>query len=387
MALRLAAWSWFGDALVKAVVFLGLACAPALGRTWVASPDGSSGDGLLAEIIPVYADGDSIECLPGEHVWDQQDAPLERSVTIFGVSSGEVRVTGEWFAFRDCDFLVVEDLALVRIVSGGGTHGVKRVTIRGVELAETPVRLAITFGEIGILDGCTIRDNVADVLGGIAFGRMDWVEVTDCVFLRNQSEVGSPYDECACGGGALLIDSGTNAVIRGCAFVGNTGNAGCAMYQGVETGDLLFEENVVVGNIDQTAAVVVNGSGESQIIRNNIFADNVGFGLWCGEWTRDFFRVYCNVFWQNRGFGGDGARDQNNWYGLFSARGFEGNSDFYSRVVDPQFCPEDSYGLAKESPLWLLTEPCTAVPGTGKGCGVDPVVRMSWGQMKSLFGR
>lgn len=376
--------------LTSLLVVLGLAHAPALGRTWVASPDGTTGDGSLVDILPIYADGDSIRCLSGEHQWDQGEAPLERSVTIYGDAKESVTLSGEWFSFINCDSLVVKELALRRFgTKGGGISRVRSVSFKDVEIAESR-RFSVSIGDRATFSDCVIRDNTSTAEGvstGIAFANMEQVSVQDCVFSGNQSAVGSPDDECACGGVSLAIHRSTNTTVTRCIFVGNRGNSGCAMYQHPEAGDLLFEHNVIVGNTDQTAAVVVNGSGASQIIRNNIFADNVGYGLWCGEWTIYTFRVYCNAFWQNQGFGYPGSQDQNNWYGLITARGLEGDTDFYSRVVDPLFCPGDSYGLSEESPLLTPMEPCTVVPGTGNDCIVDPVIRESWGGLKSRFGK
>ena len=40
------------------------------GRTWIASPDGSSGDGLLADILDQAAEADSVRLLGGLHTWE-----------------------------------------------------------------------------------------------------------------------------------------------------------------------------------------------------------------------------------------------------------------------------------------------------------------------------
>lgn len=387
---RRRAGSWSFARVFPFIVVMALSSAPAQGRTWVASPDGKTGDGRLTTILPVYADGDSIRCLPGEHLWDQGEAPLERSVTIYGEAMESVTLSGEWFSFINCDSLVVKELSLRRFgIKGGGIARVRLVSFSEVKISESR-SFSVTIGERATFSYCVVQDNTSSAEGvstGIEFASMEQVFIRNCVFSGNQSAVGSPDDECACGATSLSIDRDTNATVTGCVFVGNRSNSGCAMYQYAGAGDLLFAHNVVVGNTDQTAAVVVNGSGESQIIRNNIFANNLGYGLWCGDQSSSIFRVYCNAFWQNQGFGYFGSRDQNNWYGLISARGLEGDTDFYSRVVDPLFCPGDSYGLTKESPLLVPIAPCTAVPGTGRNCIVDPVIRESWGSLKSRFGK
>ncbi len=382
-------WWPFMGRLCMGLVILGISSAPGLGRTWIASPYGKTGDGLLSDIFLKYVAGDSIRCLPGEHSWDQGSGARNRSVTIYGDGRDVVTLSGEWFSFRDCDSLIVSSLAFRGFqIQGGGVTRVRSVRFRDVAITESR-NFSVTIGETATFTGCVVRDNVSLMKGGgtgLTFANVDQVYVRDCVFSGNESAIGSPDDECACGETSLTIGRRTNAIVSGCVFVDNRSNSGCAMYQLPESGNLLFEHNVVVRNTDQTAAVVVNGSGESQVIRNNIFADNVGYGLWCGEYTLATFRVYCNAFWQNQGFGYLGSQDQNNWYGLITARGLESDRDFYSRVVDPKFCPGDSYALSDESPLLLPLEPCTAIPGTGRDCIVDPVLQSSWGSLKTRFG-
>lgn len=368
------------------VVISGLAIAPVRARTWTASADGTSGDGSITEILVQYSEGDSIVILPGVHEWIQEGG-LRRSATIIGSGSDEVVLLPNQVAFLDCDYLVIEGVSIRGSKDIHGSQGVDSVVFRGVEFSENQAGIHITQGRYASLTSCVIKDNVVASLAYGAAGLnvvMDRLEVIDCLFSGNVSYIGRPLDEIP-GGAALLIDNPTAAVIRGCVFVGNKSNAGCAVYQETVAGNILFEHNVVVGNEDYSGAVVLNGYGDEQIVRNNIFANNIGFGLWCGDWTPRTFRVYCNVFWQNQGWGGFGAREQNNWYGLLSARGMEGLNDFYSVLEDPKFCQDGSYGLNAESPLWIPSEPCTAVPGTGRDCIVDPVIERSWGGLKQMF--
>jgi hypothetical protein len=118
-----------------------------MGRTWIASPDGKTGDGLLSEILLAYAAGDSIRCLPGEHLWDQGGVPLIRNATIYGDAKESVILSGEWFSFINCDSLVVRDLSLRGFgIKGGGISRVRFVNFSDVEISESQ-SFTVTIGE------------------------------------------------------------------------------------------------------------------------------------------------------------------------------------------------------------------------------------------------
>lgn len=358
----------------------------AAARTWVASPDGTSGDGTVAVVLPQLEYADSLRLLPGDHDWPILVVPP--SMTLIG-DEGSV-VTGEGVQFQDTDFVRIKSVVFARLVHGLALGGLTKATLEDCVYRDCPAAVQVILVDTCEVTRTRFEENQAQSVstpGGLLVGS-GVLRIEQCTFANNRSRLGAPWDEDGIGGGALMVDLDTYATIRGCVFEHNEAGSGSAVHSMAR--EMLFEENTVVGNRDESGAVVIHVTSHEPhrtVIRQNVFADNAAFGLWVGDTVLGIPRVYCNAFWQNNTIGiGDFSERENRQWRAPVAHGYEGETDYHSTHADPMFC--DSLVVHKESDLADQEHPCEPIGGArGFGCVVNPTRSVSWGELKDLLGR
>ena len=355
-------------------------------RTWVASPDGTTGDGAVATILPQMAHGDSLRLLSGEHEWPY--IAIRTGMVLLGDPGGSV--VGEGVVFREAPMLTIKGVEFRQLEKGLQIISTPQVSLDRCAYIECGYQLWVVLAERTQVHRSAFVGNTttSDTDPAALLVSHGDVEIELCTFEGNRSQAGSRWDELESGGGAIRVELETNAVIRECVFLDNVAVSGSAVHS--RAMGFVFEDNTVVGNDCEAGAVVAHPSSEDPdgtLIRQNIFADNGAFGLWIGDNFPGVPRVYCNAFWQNNSImlGDFFAREDSQWRAV-AAHGYEGETDYHSTLADPMFC--DSLVVHKESELARQDHPCTPIGGArGVGCVVDPTRSTSWGQLKDLLGR
>jgi hypothetical protein len=199
-------------------------------------------------------------------------------------------------------------------------------------------------------------------------------EIRRCRFIENSSVNGVPRQ--GYGGGALHVRTADRSEIRitECLFLRNSARSGGAA--SLERTGVFFENNTVIGNEAEDGAVFrteVHGS-----MRDNVFAWNKTNGLYDdgGE------ECMCNAY-----FGNDGWGERGEWWGWCGR-----NEDIYA---DPLFCEPESedYRLQESSPLIPEFFPPEAqncedtIGAFPVGCEPQATLSVTWGRLKSLYGR
>jgi predicted outer membrane repeat protein len=225
----------------------------------------------------------------------------------------------------------------------------------------------------------TFEDNTAEWLGGgaqVELGYRSEVELADCSFFRNHSEIGGGAslglgfgprncvfagNSATQGGGALNIWD-VSVPIEECTIAFNTSDHGAGVYlYYTETGDSIPESRPIHprGAFPATfdrCIIAFNGPGEG------IYVDDQA-GIRCSD-----------VF-------GNGATD----YGVLD----EGENF----ALDPLFCGPalDNYQIRADSPCLPGNHPggveCGTIGALPEGCEAVPVELVSWSAIKSRYRR
>ena len=185
------------------------------------------------------------------------------------------------------------------------------------------------------LEGITVTNGYADFGGAVSAGWMARPVLQRCVFWNNTAEY--------MGGAICMIDA--SPTIRNCTLVGNSAPYGSATYT-EDWGHLTVENSMIVFNLQGQA---LEGWGQ----------------ISC-----------CNLFGNE---GGDLVG------GFASCLGKDGNIS-----ADPLFCNrgEGDFRLAADSPCATdspLNPGCALIGALKVGCGVSPVLRLTWGGGKALY--
>lgn len=371
--------------LCVVTLLAGTTTRDAAARTWVASPDGSSGDGTVIEILPQMQDADSLRLLTGEHEWLFPHFAV--AMTLLGDDGA--RVVGEGVYFQNVSFVEIVGVEFYGL-GGMSLWTTEYITLRDCVYRSSMDHMTVSSPRTTILDSFVI-DNANDSEhhrpAGMVIPNGD-VRIERCVFAKNRCRAGRRWDELETGGGGLMIDSNAgNVVVRECVFEDNEAVSGSAMH--CKAMNLIFEQNTIVGNRCESGAVVAYARqrDSSTIIRQNIFSGNAAFGLWTESWN-GYATVYCNAFWENNlvaRIGDFNEREDHQWRSP-AALGYEGESDYHSTHADPMLC--DSLVVHKESLLATQDPPCAPIGGArGFGCVVHPVRETSWGALKDMLGR
>jgi hypothetical protein len=201
-------------------------------------------------------------------------------------------------------------------------------------------------------------------------------EIRGCRFIENSSVNGDPGQ--GHGGGALRIQTAYQSDFRvtECLFLRNSARSGGAV--SLEGLNIVFDHNTVVENEAEDGALFrIEGDGR---VYGNVFARNKTNWMYCD--SSDL--CMCNSYWANEGWGPNHGQ----WVGLCTP----GTEDIYA---DPLFCdPEaEDYRLQDSSPLIPEFFPpgfpdCEDVIGAfGVGCEPQATLSVTWGRLKSLYGR
>jgi hypothetical protein len=185
------------------------------------------------------------------------------------------------------------------------------------------------------IEGITVMNGYADFGGAVNAGWMARPVLQRCVFWNNTAKY--------MGGAICMIDA--SPTIRNCTLVGNSAPYGSAVYT-EDWGHLTVENSIIVFNLQGQA---LEGPGQ----------------ISC-----------CNRFGNE---GGDLVG------GFASDLGKDGNIS-----ADPLFCNrgEGDFRLAADSPCAADSPQnpgCALIGGLEVGCGVSPVVRLTWGGVKALY--
>lgn len=243
------------------------------------------------------------------------------------------------------------------------------------------------------LDGCLIEDNYSSyAVGGVSYAQNCSGEIRDTVFRGNRS----PWV-----GGLNLGQPTSTVTVRGCVFDGNesttaTEGGGIRVYGGA----LVIEECLIVGNrcaghggglagyegaTVSVSACTFHGNGAAT--GGNIwFACSGTYGvantILCGApegggLAAEVVTVDCCDAWFNSG---------GNYRGIPDPTGFDGNIS-----LDPLFCGVGAgdFTLRSDSPCGPEYNPsCGLIGALDVGCTPStPAQRVTWGQVKSMFGR
>jgi len=411
---------------------------PGAARTWQVAPDGTGDASTIQAGIDSSADGDTVLVLPGRYVenirfWGKQIVLTGSGaeVSIIDGSGSNERPTVE---IRDGEgqgtiiegFTITGGSGNAVVPSGGGILVLdSEPTIRGNTVKENAAERGGTgFGggiycsanvsvKSPIIEENVIVENVVGIDGaGIGVDGLVAPVIRNNVIARNTNTHEGD------GGGIWLLLSGTPATT---IIAGNRVEDNLALDHGggiylAETGkdgpqDILVENNWIVGNraagvassppggggiwVGAANAVIRNntivgndswGGSESfgggigidddygsPVIERNIIALSVeGGGIRCSEWAAPVIRN--NLVWQNAG--GEEGVVCVGWVGR------DGNLE-----LDPLFCDPagGNYSVSSHSPA--LTAPGGPIgAGAEPGCDLVPVIRTTWGRLKSMYG-
>jgi hypothetical protein len=364
---------------------MGAGASGASARTWIASPSGSE-DGTIAEILVQVDQGDSIRLQAGEHDWP--DAETTTSLVLVGETGASIG--GDDATFRDAETLRFFNISF-HFDGSWSIRESRCVTVSACEFIDFTSQIRFSHVDSLTIVNSSVRDN-SSVFEGLSSGMRittsKTVVVEGCVFARNKSRAGAPWDKTGGGGAAIQMEVVADATIRKCVFVNNEAISGSAVH--CRTQGLLFEQNTVVGNRSQSGAVVIHSEGHDVVVRQNVFAGNADFALWIGDEQGLYIpRIYCNGFWENNSLGilDFGERENIQWRAVL-ALGYEKDDDFYSVHGDPHFCA-DSLTVGEGSVLANPLSLCAPIGGAHDiGCvGNPPVRETSWGRLKWSSGQ
>lgn len=411
-------FGWFTASLSLLLV------KPVLATTWTVEP---TGPGAIAQTILQAAPGDTIALSPGQYSENELDVGDGRGLILIGTGGADAtRIVGQGG----------------RIIRGSGDLVLEGITLsNGVG---APGGALYWEGGTARIERCRWEDNdagneVGSIGGSAAFRRIASVVVRECVFRGARAvTAGHLYvqgdaarientrfeidsDDAATGGGAAIGALCHEVVLEGvtvissewifalssvliCAevtevrhsrFIGAAGAGAAALdlrndcFEGVTT-TVRFEDNLIVGpappseerppveigtvggdltfarNTSSRVRVGLTANGGSMLVQANILD---GGRL---DWlTFEEARITCNDWYESPVEGVGSAVQENNI------------------ALDPQFCDRASgdYRIATSSPCAAQNAPdgCGRLGALPEGCGVEPVLRMSWGGVKTKF--
>ena len=338
--------------------------------------DGTGDFDQISAACLAAAPGDTVAIWPGDHEeWDGEIPTIihDKPLTLLGWGGGpeEVRARVN-LRFIGCGEIVIEgitfhdDVSPIRIADGSLIMRTCRIT-DNERLVGSPAAVTVSSGHDVVIEDCVFLRNrsigVEGDRGAFAAVGIDvsvrrcWFEenetsgegggvwgsashelrVEDCVFLRNRAP-----NAAALRGGAI-----GNVVVEGCTFYANeTTNPDGAAVE-VTWSDFGLNRCVIAGTVG-------------------------GYGLG----VQDAASLHCFCFWDN---------ERGSAFGWVNMPAHYGNIE-----ADPLFCdPEgDDFTLEATSPCAPQEHGgymCGQIGAYGVGCGMSPVVPMSWGRIKAQY--
>jgi hypothetical protein len=272
----------------------------------------------------------------------------------------------------------------------------------------------------GIIQGLTIRNGIAAQGAGVWVAGPVQATIQDCIIENNQA---LPFDQGNGGGIYLRLDNNGCVVRRNVIRNNYAGDEGGGIYDGSAVATTYIRENTLIGNgchVSGGGARIavtvfadnlvlrnwsdsfgggVGGSGlliegntivgnynlnnflhgagirvltSLTVIRKNIVAFNHGpTGVPSGAGIQSGGPVHCNNSWGNNGPD----------YLLSNASGTGNISQ------DPLFCDpsNDDYSISIFSPCAPTGGSCGLIGAMPPACSATPVLRTSWGRLKSAY--
>jgi len=377
------------------------------GRTWRVTVDGLGDAPTIQAAVDSAQPGDLVLVADGLYTWANQGTAALPTATYAMVTFLEAKhdftvrsESGPAATILDCQsqgrgFLFQGNL--------GWTH----ITLEGFTVRNGRANEEFHYaggGMIAHVSACTFRDLVFEDCvaiapsgssevgagGGVWYGGQSAPLFEHCAFRRNRSTIG---------GGAVLLNSPGETVLRDCEFTANRAEAndigyghGAGLYAANFRFTLercLFASNVCTGPLTRGGGVGVNGSelpAHPMVVRHCTFVDNsaaLGGGVNSHEYA-DLTLESCLVAFSRSG----GAFARNPLgalrVGCTDAYGNTGGNGLPSGTVDdggnfqldPLFCARGAapdYHLQSTSPCAPGNHPQGAACGTigalGVGCG------------------
>jgi hypothetical protein len=260
-----------------------------------------------------------------------------------GTSGGGVESTDSFLTFNDCVFW--------NNATDGGSGG-------GMQILRGAVRLT----------GCLFDRNGADELGGAVNSVDAHLELTDCVFIKNEV--------WHAGGGAISC-SGGDLDLQFCSFLENYGDFGPTTIRCPDAPAVL-RNCTFYGNWGYQLPGPVMALGGDSEVRQTIIAFNpIGVPIQCGDGPVEL--SCCDIY----------GNEDGNWVGCIGSQfGVNGNIS-----EDPIFCDAENGDLTlrSDSPCLPWTPPneeCDLIGAWPLGCAAssvpepESVVSTTWGRIK-----
>lgn len=242
-----------------------------------------------------------------------------------------------------------------------------------------------------VVDNCTFMENTAGIRGaGIELAGLSYPIVRECVFVDNEAgEGGAVYcsngvvpsiDNCyfdsnqaGYDGGAIRIENcGGLVEISECVFVRNESEsgAGISLY---ECGNPTIRDCTFYGNSATTGSAIYAGSDSHPVVENSILSFGLqgsgAIGMYGGTLQFECSDIFGNA-------GGD-------WIGAIADQlGVNGNIS-----ADPLFCDPDmgDFSLRSDSPCAPDNNDCGVLMGAWPvGCSTS-AESATWSEVKTLY--
>lgn len=266
---------------------------PGPGSTYNSDPleDGSLGHPFdaIQEAIDVATDGHRVILLDGTYTGtgNKQIDFLGKSITVRSRSGPELCVIdcegdGRAFYFHneETEASVLDGVTIVNGNSGA----------------------ILCSGAGPTITNCIFRDNTSTTGGAMYVSGYPSPTIFRCVFIDNTAGTGSVYQ----GGGAIALESYSQARIRACEFRGNSSGYGGAICR--HNGTLDLANCLFVGNSATSGGyggAVYSSYGDASIVNctflNNSAPSSHGGGVWGGGSSQDHALLVNCIFWDNPG--------------------------------------------------------------------------------------
>ena len=395
---------------ILAVSLLIVAGGHAEATIWTVDPTGGGDFYSIQPAIDAAANGDVVELVDWTYT-----GPGNRNISFYGKAVTVRSASGNPSAcVIDLGYDTVNQYRAFQIQYGEGPATV----IEGITMANG---YSMNGGAIHCgMSSPTIRNCVFSgcygaTAGAILISNTASPEISDCVFIENESEAGGACfieastsfasllrcifigNSAISRGGAVYCAGGTPARMEECEFYENSASAGGAAY--CDYASPTFDRCVFSGNWCTAGGGAVHCQGSSAEIIGCTMAGNdaaTGAGIHCRNSSHPTvengilaFGLTGEAIWCDAGssaelicsdvYGNAGG----DWVGCIA--GQEGTMGNFSS--DPLFCdaPNGDLTLSADSPC-LDAPGCGQVGALGEGCGgTTGVEQTSWGEIKRIF--
>ncbi len=345
------------------------------------APDGSGDHATIQDAVNQARQGDVIELLPG---------------VFRGEGNREIDFLGKRIELRsrdgdprlcsiDCES---QGYAIVMSRSEGRGTAVRGITI--LNGLAGPVGGIYLYGASPTIENCHFYNNAAEFgagairadgsalisecyfegnrggygAGGVLVETGDNAEITRCTFVGN-SDYGNPNAV----GSAIGVQSSASATVRECVVASNTAENGAAVFVAFESSCEMLETTIADNESDLVFLIVANSTLR---LSNSVVAFNSGADVRCD--AQATASGNCNNLYEN---GAD-------WSPCWNS----GPDESGNQQLDPLFCDAEAgdYSLRSDSPCSPeYSNGCGQIGAFGVECGATPIQETSWGNLKWNF--